>query len=894
MRTLFRGLVASFLALSSARAGAQAIPNVPWTPVVISGSRQASGPPVTYRAYRTPGERFRIVCQEPCAISEELIFAAYEGFRRVRPEIVALMGVDLVDAFGVYDIHLNGDSWCGPYSAGLTGDAGEYPAWAGVVGVVSCFWDVEKPNRARPFTPSNAVLREDQLLRVHEYGHGLFFRRHESSYEDVVKGLSFYVSGFNGRTITNACDPELLRFSQGRLVYTLCRQGGFSWSDMAPSLLQLDGLYRQGLGNGNPNVSSAPLTTSIAQLREILSARLGRDTTDAFLAAGYAPAQVRGSATLRAAGGSVPFLGGAITLGVPPGAVAGDTPLGLRPVYSVSGQAPDGFNFGLVFELTPGGVPFAKPVRLTVQYEPASLSPLTRERALRLYRYAGGLFQDRGAVTVDPVTHTASAFITEAGVYAFAGPTVASTDAALIVPTVASAPGLAGSLFRTQVQLVHPGGSTWIGRLVFHPREATGGADRSTADFQVNPLTTKTFEDVFATLGTTGSGSLDLVTTSGTPPGVVVRVFNDAGDAGTSGVSEDGLPPEAALRTGERGVILVPPDLVRERLNLGVRTLSGGAVLTVFVRSAAGALVKTVSKTYPATYAKQEAARDFLEGFSLAGNESLEVLVSSGSAFVYGASGDNTTNDPSLQVARSLGRPGRNEGEAQTLPTVASTPGLFGSFFKTRLQLHNPAAAPIAGRLLFHPAGRSAAPDDPSLPFSLAARETKAFADLLPAMGQGGSGSVDVVPNGFDPPPLAVARVFNDAGAAGTSGLLYEALTPFEAFSAGQRALLVAPPSLAAQRMNVGVRTLGRGAKLSIRVFRGTGGLLTGSSVLTKDYPPGFFEQKSLADFLPGLALSGNELIEVWVDGGSLFLYGAIGDNKTNDPTLQLPRRATF
>lgn len=308
------------------------------------------------------------------------------------------------------------------------------------------------------------------------------------------------------------------------------------------------------------------------------------------------------------------------------------------------------------------------------------------------------------------------------------------------------------------------------------------------------------------------------------------------------------------------------------------------------LRSAAGAVRKTLSKAHPGTFYLQQSSTDFLEGLALAANDSLEIAVTAGNVLVYGATADNTTNDPSLQLVRFVRRPGRTEGEMLTLPTVASTPGQFGSFFRTALQIHNPEATAASGTLVFHPAGRSATAADPALAYTLAPYETKSYADLLPALGQSGSGSVDVTTS-VGAPPLVVARVYNDGGAAGTTGLSYEALSYPDALAPGQRGILIAPPSFEAQRMNVGVRTLSRGANVTIVLRSATG---VTSPVIVRDYPPDFFEQKSLADFLEGRALTGNESIEVTVEGGTLFLYGAIGDNRTNDPTLQLPGRATF
>ncbi len=229
-----------------------------------------------YCAYHAPGETFRIVCQEPCEIDERLIFAKYAGFKAVKPQLIDLMGVDVPPELLPVDIHLNGDQVCGPYKPGIsTGSAGSYPT-----GYV-CLFDIEQEYRVRPFTPDNAILREDQLLLVHEYAHIIFYHRHFASYEDVVKAVSFYI--VDGRT--DPCD-EALRFpDQGLLIYELCKRNGFRFEHLGPSIIQLDNLYSSG--GGRMSLVRKYPTTSIYQYRLILNDLLGGDTLDAFLCAGF-------------------------------------------------------------------------------------------------------------------------------------------------------------------------------------------------------------------------------------------------------------------------------------------------------------------------------------------------------------------------------------------------------------------------------------------------------------------------------------------------------------------------------------------------------------------------------------------------------------------------------
>src|SRR5439155_10925104 len=125
---------------------------------------------------------------------------------------------------------------------------------------------------------------------------------------------------------------------------------------------------------------------------------------------------------------------------------------------------------------------------------------------------------------------------------------------------------------------------------------------------------------------------------------------------------------------------------------------------------------------------------------------------------------------------------------------VGSTPGSFGSFFKTSLQLYNPKSAAVSGKIIFHTQATSGSSSDPSLAYSIAPGKTLSFADLLPAMGlPNGLGSADLLADATSALPIALSRVFNDAGAAGTTGLAQEALPTGEALQQGNSGALLAP-----------------------------------------------------------------------------------------------------
>jgi hypothetical protein len=222
------------------------------------------------------------------------------------------------------------------------------------------------------------------------------------------------------------------------------------------------------------------------------------------------------------------------------------------------------------------------------------------------------------------------------------------------------------------------------------------------------------------------------------------------------------------------------------------------------------------------------------------------------------------------------------------IPVAVSTPGAFGSLFKTSVQLLNPnSSATISGHFVFHPAGVSGSPADPTLGFSLGPLQTFAWNDIVAAMGQSGAGSLDVYSSQGAAAVVAITRIFNDGGTAGTTGFNEPMVHPYELTGGAGitvTGFLIGPADTSKFRMNIGVRTLDTPVDVTVVVTDGTGATLT---TLTKSYPANFFEQKTSADFLGGLVLGNNNSIQITFTGGELILYGAVADDITNDPSAQ-------
>lgn len=453
------------------------------------------------------------------------------------------------------------------------------------------------------------------------------------------------------------------------------------------------------------------------------------------------------------------------------------------------------------------------------------------------------------------------------------------------LPVIGSTPGNFGSFFKTSVQIYNRTSTTMTGRFVFHVQGQPGSDSDPSMTYSLAAGQTRHYPDLLPAMNLGGLGSIDVASTAGGFPVTLARIFNDAGTAGTTGMTEDLVGGAEPLTQGNDGVLIAPPDATAARFNVGVRTLGSGATIRVTQRAADGSVKRTATKTYGANFFEQVSAAAFIGG-DLGGNDTFSLHVDAGSVIVYGAATDNKTQDPALQLARRVSSASA-AGQTRYLPVAGSLPGSLGSFFKTAVQIHNPTTSAIAGRFVFHNQGSSGGAGDPSMEYSLAPGQTTAFSDLLPSMGVSGLGSVDVVSTAGAFPSM-VARVYNDAGDAGTTGLSEELFATDQVLRRGENSILITPPDLTTARFNIGIRTLDAGASLNVNVLDSTGRSV---KTLQKTFAPTFFQQVSAASFIEA-DVPQNGAIFIFVSEGSAILYGATTDNKTQDPSVQFSSRS--
>lgn len=225
------------------------------------------------------------------------------------------------------------------------------------------------------------------------------------------------------------------------------------------------------------------------------------------------------------------------------------------------------------------------------------------------------------------------------------------------------------------------------------------------------------------------------------------------------------------------------------------------------------------------------------------------------------------------------------EVRTQIIPVAGAAPGSGGAQFKTDVFMSCVTSSRCAGHLVFHPAGSSGSATDPSAAFDIPSNGSRTFLDLVgTTLGRSGLGSIDVMVRMNTTAPNVSARIYDDAGAAGTKGFTLEALRPSEALAPFFGAAVIATPPSGQYRMNFGVRTLDEPATVGYRLI-GSDGLLRAAR--TRSYQGNFFEQVSVAQLL-GVPSQPGDTIVLFATEGRVFAYGAIIDNTTNDPSVQV------
>ena len=347
-------------------------------------------------------------------------------------------------------------------------------------------------------------------------------------------------------------------------------------------------------------------------------------------------------------------------------------------------------------------------------------------------------------------------------------------------------------------------------------------------------------------------------TSAGNIGAVVVR-FNQFECSGNAFKVKFFRGVETPVMIAERGPFPVTGQLTKVQLTPHVAVLEGDLIAVTQLKDCAGLVGQTP-----------------VPGFKNA-------VQYSGDITTAGAGGSPLSH---FALAAYGAESMNSEVRTQIILAAGATAGIGGASFKTDLFLANLNATPSKGRIVYHPAGTSGSPADPSFPFTVDIQRTVNLSNFVSTkLGLTGVGSIDVYTTiGFEA-PNALVRIYDDAGAAGTKGFTMDAVNPDEALGRYENAVLFAPNDASRFRMNLGIRTI---EATDVQFFHlaadGTSHGLT-----TRSFPANYFIQGAVRDFTGVNPQAGDQIV-VYTTQKPFFAYGSIIDNTTNDPSVQIAR----
>jgi hypothetical protein len=219
----------------------------------------------------------------------------------------------------------------------------------------------------------------------------------------------------------------------------------------------------------------------------------------------------------------------------------------------------------------------------------------------------------------------------------------------IVLPVVGSTRGQNNASFKTSLRLGPPTGTS-AGKIIFHPAGRAGSDDDPSIPYRVERGESLQFDDIVASIGQSGIGSLDVVqsfpfvtplVTSVLP--VEARLFNE-GPGGTYGAFEAPVLPADVYRPVDWNVF-VPSS--RFRVNIGIRTLTQAHV-SFFLIAADGNITEKVVD-YAPDYIFLDAADHFF-GKPVNPGDSILINVTGDNviAIPFHTFTDNSTNDPAV------------------------------------------------------------------------------------------------------------------------------------------------------------------------------------------------------------------------------------------------------
>ncbi|MEO8194050.1 MAG: SGNH/GDSL hydrolase family protein [Gemmatimonadales bacterium] len=125
--------------------------------------------------------------------------------------------------------------------------------------------------------------------------------------------------------------------------------------------------------------------------------------------------KVKEGAVVTSAGSVFSAQGGAVSVGVPAGAVTQTTNVTVAPAAAPPANVR--LLPGTAFDLGPGGATFGQPVTITIKYDPSTVASDSPEGGLQLYEVVGSSWRAVPGSTVNLTTKTVSGSVSHLGTY---------------------------------------------------------------------------------------------------------------------------------------------------------------------------------------------------------------------------------------------------------------------------------------------------------------------------------------------------------------------------------------------------------------------------------------------------------------------------------------------
>jgi hypothetical protein len=457
-----------------------------------------------------------------------------------------------------------------------------------------------------------------------------------------------------------------------------------------------------------------------------------------------------------------------------------------------------------------------------------------------------------------------------------------------VVPAVTHAPGAFGSLWRTDLAAVNPGDAEAVVSLKFIPVQGTPVV----RDATIPPGGTREWPDVLASLfgvDTEASASGVVEVAADRPLSLSSRTYS-ASESGAFGGYLPAVAEKEALAFGETGIL---PQLSRSplfRTNVGVTNLgTEGATATLLLRGTEGEPLGTsVPVDVPPGGLVQ-----VVDVFGAAGTGDHDLAFATVTSttpgalvWAYASVIDNRTGDPTIvPLERTVeGAAASATADARTVPAAAHAPGTWESLWRTDLAVVNPAQVTRELELELVPSdGGGPETRTVTLPPG-----TRAFPDVLVSLfGRGAneaaSGPLHLSPDG----PIVVSSRTYNAAPAGTYGAHLAGLPPGAALSDARPGVLPQLKRTAATRTNVGLANPGSAPVIVAIRLRGEDGSALGEEALAT-VPPGGLVQ--LVDVFAACHAGDAPIawarVDVRTEGGEVFAYASVIENRTGDPTI--------